>query len=259
MLAPGDDYPLLGDLSGSTVRVLALDHTLGDHDAACLPQALAPMQGRLLHLAGSHGEPADDGPAGWHPRAPPLRSRCALNTETLKALQVAAVRLRLEEMGGEARSSTPQEMTAMVGAELQRWTQIVADARVFKPCALVACHRDGADGCLPVLLACPWRTSALTARRRASRCRRRRNVGRSCEVVCKHRLPRLMAATAGPQDACTGRPSARRASMTRRLWVGLLFGAAYLGPAKGASDLTGTELTWLEAAMPVLTFAREQD
>jgi hypothetical protein len=47
--------------------------------------------------------------------------------------------------------------------------------------------------------------------------------------------------------------------MIRRLWVGLLFGAAFLGPAKGAIDLTGTELTWLEAAMPVLTFAREQD
>jgi hypothetical protein len=43
-----------------------------------------------------------------------------LNAETLKALQVAAVRQCLEEMGGEARGSTPQVMTAMVGAELQR-------------------------------------------------------------------------------------------------------------------------------------------
>jgi hypothetical protein len=40
----------------------------------------------------------------------------------VKALQVAAVRQRLEELGGEARGSTPQVMTAMVGTELQHWT-----------------------------------------------------------------------------------------------------------------------------------------
>jgi tripartite-type tricarboxylate transporter receptor subunit TctC len=53
-----------------------------------------------------------------------------LHEETQKALQLPAVRARLEEMGGEARGSTPQEMTAMVAAELQRWTRVVADARI---------------------------------------------------------------------------------------------------------------------------------
>ena len=53
-----------------------------------------------------------------------------LNAETLKALQVGAVRQRLEEMGGEARGSTPQEMTAMVAADLQKWTQVVAEAKI---------------------------------------------------------------------------------------------------------------------------------
>jgi len=55
-----------------------------------------------------------------------------LNAETLKALQLPAVRTRLEEMGGEARGSTPEEMKAMVASELQRWTQVVADARIPK-------------------------------------------------------------------------------------------------------------------------------
>lgn len=55
-----------------------------------------------------------------------------LNAETLKALQLPAVRTRLEEMGGEARGSTPDEMKAMVASEVQRWTQVVADANIPK-------------------------------------------------------------------------------------------------------------------------------
>jgi tripartite-type tricarboxylate transporter receptor subunit TctC len=53
-----------------------------------------------------------------------------LRAETLKALQVPAVRARLEEMGGEARGSTPEEMTTMVAAELKRWTTVVTDANI---------------------------------------------------------------------------------------------------------------------------------
>ncbi len=69
--------------------------------------------------------------AGWMlPAGTPAAVVERLNAETQKALQVAAVRQRLEEMGGEARGSTPQEMTAMVAAELQRWTQVVADAKI---------------------------------------------------------------------------------------------------------------------------------
>ena len=55
-----------------------------------------------------------------------------LRAETLKALQVPGVRARLEEMGGEARGSTPEEMTAMVAAELKRWTAVVNDAHIPK-------------------------------------------------------------------------------------------------------------------------------
>ena len=53
-----------------------------------------------------------------------------LQTETLKALQAPGVRARLEEMGGEARGSTPEEMTTMVAAELKRWTAVVNDAHI---------------------------------------------------------------------------------------------------------------------------------
>jgi tripartite-type tricarboxylate transporter receptor subunit TctC len=55
-----------------------------------------------------------------------------LNAETARALQVASVRQRLEEMGGEARGSTPEEMKTMVTREVDKWTQVVADARIPK-------------------------------------------------------------------------------------------------------------------------------
>ncbi|KQP22086.1 tripartite tricarboxylate transporter substrate binding protein [Pseudorhodoferax sp. Leaf267] len=55
-----------------------------------------------------------------------------LNAETRKALQAPAVRQRLEDMGGEARASTPEEMRTMVAHEVQKWTQVVADAQIPK-------------------------------------------------------------------------------------------------------------------------------
>ncbi len=71
--------------------------------------------------------------AGWMlPAGTPMAIVDRLNAETLKALQVPEVRARLEEMGGEARGSTPQEMTAMVASELRKWTQVVADAKIAR-------------------------------------------------------------------------------------------------------------------------------
>ncbi|MBL8334183.1 MAG: tripartite tricarboxylate transporter substrate binding protein [Rubrivivax sp.] len=69
--------------------------------------------------------------AGWMlPAGTPMPIVERLHAETQKALQVPAVRARLEEMGGEARGSTPQEMAAMVAAEVQKWTQVVTDAKI---------------------------------------------------------------------------------------------------------------------------------
>ena len=46
--------------------------------------------------------------------------------------------------------------------------------------------------------------------------------------------------------------------MVRRWCLGLVLGALGFGPAGAAVDLTATELTWLEAVVPVLSYAREQ-
>ncbi|KQP12374.1 MULTISPECIES: tripartite tricarboxylate transporter substrate binding protein [Pseudorhodoferax] len=53
-----------------------------------------------------------------------------LNADTHKALQAPAVRQRLEDMGGEARGSTPDEMKAMVTRELEKWTMVVAESQI---------------------------------------------------------------------------------------------------------------------------------
>ena len=55
-----------------------------------------------------------------------------LNAEVLKSLQLPAIKSRLEEMGGDARGSTPEEMKAMVTSETQKWTQVVNNAKIPK-------------------------------------------------------------------------------------------------------------------------------
>ena len=55
-----------------------------------------------------------------------------LNAETLKAIQLPHVKTRLEEMGGDVRGSTPDEMKNMVAFETQKWTQVVNNAKIPK-------------------------------------------------------------------------------------------------------------------------------
>lgn len=71
------------------------------------------------------GRPAG---AGRHPR--PVVER--LHAEVQRALQAPGVRQRLENMGGEVRGSTPEEMKAMVSHEVEKWQQVVADAKIPK-------------------------------------------------------------------------------------------------------------------------------
>lgn len=55
-----------------------------------------------------------------------------LNAAAQKALQQTGVRARLEAMGGEATGSSPEDMKTLLTSELQRWTQLVADAHIPK-------------------------------------------------------------------------------------------------------------------------------
>lgn len=71
--------------------------------------------------------------AGWMlPAGTPLPIVERLNAETHNALQLDTVKARLAELGGDARGSSPQEMAALVAAEVKKWSQVVADARIAR-------------------------------------------------------------------------------------------------------------------------------
>jgi tripartite-type tricarboxylate transporter receptor subunit TctC len=53
-----------------------------------------------------------------------------LHEEMQRTLQVPEVAARLEQIGGEARGSTPEEMKNRVAAELRRWTRVISDAGI---------------------------------------------------------------------------------------------------------------------------------
>ncbi len=55
-----------------------------------------------------------------------------LNVELQKALLVPTVRNKLEDMGGEVKGSTPEEMKVMVSNQTQKWIQVVNDAKIPK-------------------------------------------------------------------------------------------------------------------------------
>lgn len=55
-----------------------------------------------------------------------------LNAEAQKAIMVPAVKSRLEEMGGEVKGSSPEEMKSLVASQTQKWTQVVSQAKIPK-------------------------------------------------------------------------------------------------------------------------------
>jgi tripartite-type tricarboxylate transporter receptor subunit TctC len=160
----GSTHHLIGELLGRMAGVDLL-HVPFRGDAASItallgneiPVVVAPPTAVLGHIKSGKMRPlaatgyerwrglpdvptvAEQGVAGFHvrswagwllPAGAPAAVVERLNAETLKALQVPAVRSRLEDLGGEARGSTPAEMGSMLAAEVQKWTRLVADARI---------------------------------------------------------------------------------------------------------------------------------
>jgi len=53
-----------------------------------------------------------------------------LNHETLRALQVPAVRSKLESLGAIVSGTTPEEMRQRVANDLQRWRRVIAESKI---------------------------------------------------------------------------------------------------------------------------------
>jgi tripartite-type tricarboxylate transporter receptor subunit TctC len=58
----------------------------------------------------------------------PVADRLA--SEIQRALQAPEVRAKLEQLGGEVRGSTPEEMRQRVATDLQRWTKVISEANI---------------------------------------------------------------------------------------------------------------------------------
>lgn len=61
--------------------------------------------------------------------APPAAVK-RLHAEMQRTLKTADVSSRLEQIGGEARGSTPEEMRDRIATELKRWTRVIRDAGI---------------------------------------------------------------------------------------------------------------------------------
>ncbi len=135
----GDSASLTGLLSGDVPMVIAPPTaTLAQIRAGKL-RAVATTGPQRWPMLPDVPTVAEQGVAGYDVRswagllAPagtprPIVDR--LNAETLKALQEPAVRQKLVDIGGEARGSTPDEMKAMIVAESEKWSRLVAEANI---------------------------------------------------------------------------------------------------------------------------------
>lgn len=65
------------------------------------------------------------------PRGTPREVVAKLNSEIVAVLADPAVKAALETaIGGEARSSTPDEMRQLVRSEIAKWSRVVDDAKI---------------------------------------------------------------------------------------------------------------------------------
>jgi tripartite-type tricarboxylate transporter receptor subunit TctC len=60
----------------------------------------------------------------------PAASVLRLHAETGRALKVTEVSTRLDQIGGEARGSSPEEMRARVAEEVKRWARVIKEAGI---------------------------------------------------------------------------------------------------------------------------------
>jgi len=162
----GSTHHLAGELLARTAKV-EMQHVPYRGDAASitavlageLPMAIAPptavmshlKAGKLRTLAVTSAQRwalmpdlptvAEQGVAGYEvsswaglmaPAGTPRPVIERLNAEVRQALQQAPLRARLADMGGEARASSPEDMKTLLTTELQRWTQLVAEANIPK-------------------------------------------------------------------------------------------------------------------------------
>lgn len=137
----GDAASITAVLAGEIPLAIAPPTAVMSHLKAGKLRALAVTSAQRWALMPELPTVGEQGVAGYEvsswaglmaPAGTPRPLIERLNTEVRQAVQQPALKARLADMGGEARASSPEEMKTMVAAELQRWTQLVAEANIPK-------------------------------------------------------------------------------------------------------------------------------
>ncbi|WP_137896855.1 tripartite tricarboxylate transporter substrate binding protein [Ramlibacter sp. 2FC] len=114
--------PVAAQISGKALRALAV---MGDKRNVALPEVPTVKDAARL---------ASFSVASWNALAAPARTPrevvARLNQEVQAALKSPEVRKRLAELGVEAHSSTPEQLAALLDAEIKRWSEVITRARI---------------------------------------------------------------------------------------------------------------------------------
>ncbi|MDB5958669.1 tripartite tricarboxylate transporter substrate-binding protein [Ramlibacter sp.] len=115
--------PIKAQITGKALRVLA---SFGERRPTGLPDVptAAESGGALAHLQ----------IASWNAIAAPARTPPAIIERLTRELQVALasrqVREQLADLDVDARSSTPEQLQALLASEIRRWSQVIAQAKI---------------------------------------------------------------------------------------------------------------------------------
>jgi tripartite-type tricarboxylate transporter receptor subunit TctC len=115
--------PVMGQISAKTLRPLAV---MGAKRSPTLPDV------PTLAESGVAGFDASSWNALSAPAATPPDVIALLHREVVKAVDAPDVRAQLLSLGVAARSSTPQEETALLTSEIRRWTDVILRSKVAR-------------------------------------------------------------------------------------------------------------------------------
>lgn len=115
--------PMMGQVQSKALRVLAV---MGDTRASQLPDVPTLMQSGVAGFDVS----------SWNALAAPAKTPkdviSRLNREMVAALNSPDVKKKLYDLNVEARSSTPEQLGALLQSDIKRWTEVINRAGVPK-------------------------------------------------------------------------------------------------------------------------------
>jgi tripartite-type tricarboxylate transporter receptor subunit TctC len=135
----GATFALVGAMSGEVDVVIPSASAIESYVKANRMRALAVLDTKRLDSMPDLPTAAEAGMPGllivnWYVLAAPANTPRAiverLNAEAAKVMQAADTQKQLARLGGQAVVSTPEEASAFLRAEHERWRKVIQEARI---------------------------------------------------------------------------------------------------------------------------------